>query len=398
MGVVLSQYQLDAINQLKNGSVLVGGVGTGKSRTSLAYYYTKVCDGTLRINCQGNTTDMKTPRDLYIITTAKKRDSHEWDDECLPFCIKNVVVDSWNNIQKYVNIYGAFFIFDEQRIVGWGAWTKAFLKITNKNQWILLSATPGDNWSDYIPLFIANHFYKNKTEFNAIHVVFERFSKYPKINRYVNEELLIEHRNDISVIMKSEKMTIPHYIPILVDYDKNEYRKIWKDRWDPYEHKPIKETAKLCYLLRKVVNSDVSRIDRVRYLLTTNVPKAIIFYNFDYELEKLRSMLDEENIVYAEWNGQKHEPVPDEPCWVYLVQYSAGAEGWNCISTNVIIFYSQNYSYRITTQAAGRIDRMNTKYRDLYYYTLKSSAPIDLAITRALKEKRNFNERSFTGR
>lgn len=399
MGVKLDQYQQDAIKELKNGCILVGDTGSGKSRTALAYYYTKVCEGKLRINCEGKTIPMKKPRDLYIITTAKKRDSKEWEDECIPFGLEleniNVVVDSWNNIKKYVNVYGAFFIFDEQRVVGWGEWSKAFIKITNKNQWILLSATPGDTWTDYIPVFVANRFYRNKTEFNAIHVVFDRNVKFPKVSRYLNEELLCAHRREILVIMKCERSTIPHYITIPVGYDRELYNQVWVKRWDVYENKPIKEVSRYYYLSRKVVNSDISRIEEVRYLLTTTVSKAIIFYNFDYELEALKYMLNEEGILFAEWNGKKHESIPDYPMWAYLVQYNAGAEGWNCIETNTIIFYSQNYSYRIFKQATGRIDRRNTKYRDLYYYILKSTAPIDLMIARALKQKKNFNERDY---
>lgn len=404
--VELAQHQIDALKKMHNGCILRGDVGSGKSRTSLAYYYISVCKGMVKVNNKGSLREMESPRDLFIITTAKKRDDESWYDELAPFCItKNeidnpshvrVTVDSWNNIKKYVNIYGAFFIFDEQRVVGSGAWVKAFYKIAKKNQWILLTATPGDTWADYIPVFVANGFYRTKTEFNSIHAVFSRYSKFPKIERYERTDVLNKYRRQILVNMKDKREAVEHHIEILCKYNKELYRTIKKDRWDPYDKKPIEETGKLCYLERRVSNDDSSRIAEMRKLLEQNL-KVIIFYNFDYELETLRELCDAMCIRYNEWNGHKHEPVPEEGNlgWAYLVQYAAGCEAWNCITTNVIIFYSQNYSYKVMTQSAGRINRMNTPFKDLYYYHLRSYSPIDLAIKRALALKKNFNEKSY---
>lgn len=407
MAIELDQNQLEAIEQLHNGSILCADVGAGKSRTALAYYYIKECKGKIKINGEGSRGDMDSPRDLYIITTAKKRDSTEWLEECAPFCLTanpevnvsgvKVTIDSWNNISKYKKVNGAFFIFDEQRVVGRGAWVKAFLKITAKNRWILLSATPGDAWSDYIPVFVANGFYKNRTEFDRIHTVYSRFAKYPKVERYENTGRLIKMRNSILVNMTVQRDTIQHHENVNVDYDKELYKRIWRDRWDIYDNCPIKETGKLFYLMRRVVNSDPSREYEIRRLSYLH-PRIIIFYNFDYELEALRRVAEELKIDFAEWNGKKHEELPSSKCWFYLVQYASGAEGWNCTETNAVVFYSQSYSYRMTVQASGRIDRRNTKYRDLYYYHFKSKSPIDLAIARALKNKKNFNERSFLGK
>lgn len=404
--VELAQHQIDALKKMHNGCILRGDVGSGKSRTSLAYYYIFVCKGMVKVNNKGSLREMESPRDLFIITTAKKRDDESWYDELAPFCItKNeidnpshvrVTVDSWNNIKKYVNIYGAFFIFDEQRVVGSGAWVKAFYKIAKKNQWILLTATPGDTWADYIPVFVANGFYRNKTEFNSIHAVFSRYAKFPKIERYERTDVLNKYRRQILVNMKDKREAVEHHVEVLCKYNKELYRTIKKDRWDPYDKKPIEETGKLCYLERRVSNDDSSRIAEMRKLLEQNL-KVIIFYNFDYELETLRELCDAMCIRYNEWNGHKHEPVPDEGNlgWAYLVQYAAGCEAWNCITTNVIIFYSQNYSYKVMTQSAGRINRMNTPFKDLYYYHLRSYSPIDLAIKRALALKKNFNEKSY---
>ena len=404
--VELAQHQIDALKKMHNGCILRGDVGSGKSRTSLAYYYISVCKGMVKVNNKGSLREMESPRDLFIITTAKKRDDESWYDELAPFCItKNeidnpshvrVTVDSWNNIKKYVNIYGAFFIFDEQRVVGSGAWVKAFYKIAKKNQWILLTATPGDTWADYIPVFVANGFYRNKTEFNSIHAVFSRYAKFPKIERYERTDVLNKYRRQILVNMKDKREAVEHHVEVLCKYNKELYRTIKKDRWDPYDKKPIEETGKLCYLERRVSNDDSSRIAEMRKLLEQNL-KVIIFYNFDYELETLRELCDAMCIRYNEWNGHKHEPVPDEGNlgWAYHVQYAAGCEAWNCITTNVIIFYSQNYSYKVMTQSAGRINRMNTPFKDLYYYHLRSYSPIDLAIKRALALKKNFNEKSY---
>lgn len=395
------QHQMNAVSRLKSGSILVGGTGSGKSRTALVYYFTKECGGSLELSNRGTYSPMKQPRDLYIITTAAKRDKMEWEQELIPFMLKkgqnksvNVIIDSWNNIKKYTNACGAFFIFDEQRVVGSGAWAKSFIQISKKNHWILLSATPGDTWSDYIPVFIANGFYKNRTEFVRRHIVYSRFTDYPKIERYLEVGRLERLRSIILIDMKVEKRTTPHRVIVPVNYDEEKYNVIIKDRWNFYEDKPVENASQYTYLSRKVVNSSEDRKEKIKDILKEN-PKAIIFYSFDYELDILREIAKEMNIYCAEWNGHKHMPVPTYDNWVYLVQYNSGSEGWECISTNVIIFYSLSHSYRMTHQAAGRIDRRNTSYSDLYYYYLKSQAGIDVSIMRCLNSKKDFNESRF---
>lgn len=386
----LYDYQLNAVHKMKNGCILNGGVGSGKSRTALYYFFTKMYKDLNNIY-----------RDLYIITTARKRDTKEWEEEIKPFdsFMKhkiNIIIDSWNNIKKYSEVSNAFFIFDEQRVVGYGAWTKTFLKIAKNNKWILLSATPGDTWSDYIPVFIANGFYKNKTEFSREHIVYSRFSKYPKIERYINTGHLLALRHDILVDMDFNRKTVQHHENIYANYDIQKYKDVIRLRWDPYNNEPIQQASSLCYVLRRIVNESENRITLLLEILE-KVDRAIIFYNFDYELEILKNIAVGKDVAIAQWNGHKHEEIPKTPKWIYLVQYNAGAEGWNCILTDTIIFYSQNYSYKITEQACGRIDRINTPYKDLYYYHLKSRSGIDLAISKALEKKRNFNEIKWLG-
>jgi hypothetical protein len=400
----LYDYQVVAISQMKNGCILNGGVGSGKSRTALTYYYLKVIEGLLVINGEGINKPPKNKVDLYIITTARKRDTKEWESEMVPFSLYsdssknplgiNVVIDSWNNIQKYSTVQNSFFIFDEQRVVGKGAWVKAFLKICKLNKWIMLSATPGDTWSDYIPVFLAHGFYKNRTEFNRVHCIYNRFTKYPKVDRYVGTGKLMYYRNQIMVNMNYIHDIRKHNEDIFCDYRKDLYKLTLEQRWNIYTKAPIEQASELCYLLREIVNSDPSRCNEIIKIFKEH-NKVIIFYNFDYELEALRNMCRENLISFAEWNGHKHQSIPSTKSWMYLVQYTAGAEGWNCISTNTIIFYSQNYSYKSMVQAAGRIDRLNTPYSDLYYYHLRSGAGIDSAIKKALNSKKNFNESRY---
>lgn len=381
----LYPHQREAVRKMHNGCVLVGGVGTGKSRTALAYYEEAV------------RFDDGSGPPLYIITTARKRDTHDWESECADFPFEPDCVDSWNNIQKYNQVSGAFFIFDEQRLVGTGKWAKAFRQIAKKNEWILLTATPGDCWMDYANVFIANGYYRNLSDFRQQHVVYSRFTKYPKIDRYINLGALMRARKEIVVNMPFVKKTVPHDEWISVPYDKELIKLIMTTRWNPYKDEPIQDAGGLCYVLRRAVNSDERRIDAVKALLEQH-PKVVIFYNFNYELYMLEKMAEEIDIVCREWNGLKHEPIPEGDRWIYLVQYTAGAEGWNCIQTDTIIFYSMNYSYKCMTQSAGRIDRLNTPFTDLYYYHLYCRAGIDMAIRQAVREKRDFNASLFANR
>lgn len=376
----LKPHQERALTQLENGNILWGGVGSGKSRVAAAYYEMWHVD-----------------KDVYVITTAKKRDSKDWEGEFAKIVVGKeegatvwgvLTVDSWNNIHKYVDVTNAFFIFDEQRLVGSGTWVKSFLKIAKNNSWILLSATPGDTWLDYIPVFVANGFYKNRTAFKTEHVVYEPFQKFPKVKRYLNEGKLNHFRNQILVHMPFEKHTVRHSVNVFVEHNEELVQSVIKNRWHIYQNRPIKDIAELYGVVRRVVNSDPSRVRAIESLLEKH-PKMVIFYNFNYELEALRRLQSRTDI--AEWNGWKHEPIPTTDSWVYLVQYVAGAEGWNCVETDTTLFYSLTYSYKRWEQAHGRIDRLNSPFLNLYYYTLRSKSGMDLVIWRSLISKKNFN-------
>ena len=383
--IELDEDQKLAVENLKTGSVLVGGVGSGKSITALYYFMHKA--------------DPEHKKNLYIFTTARKRDTLEWNKEMRPFQIEegyslDYVVDSWNNIAKYVDIKNAFVIFDEQRVVGNGTWVKSFLKIAKNNDWILLSATPGDTWMDYIPIFIANGYYKNRSEFIKKHVVYKPFMNFPVVNYYINTILLERYRSEILVDIKYNRKTVRHETKLYCDYDKELYLTTCKTSWNPYTDEPIDDASGMCQVMRRIVNSDKSRLKELKKIIDDKF-RVIIFYNYNYELDILRQFLEDNNYIYSEWNGHKHQDIPDTDKWVYLVQYTAGAEGWNCISTNTIIFYSLNYSYKINEQAKGRIDRRNTPFVNLYYYYLVSNAGIDKAIQNCLNKKEDFNEKKF---
>ncbi len=388
--MLFDDNQRKAVSRLRPGSILVGGTGSGKSRTALVYYFSKVCGGKIIDRFE----EVKKHIPLYIITTAAKRDKKEWEEELREFPILQVKIDSWNNIKKYADVENAFFIFDEQRVVGSGAWSKSFIKISKKNEWILLTATPGDTWSDYIPVFIANGFYKNRTEFLRRHAVFSRYTKFPKIEKYLEVDHLEKLKSKIQIKMNVNRNTVTHRINIILDYDKDLYRQTSIDRWDYLEDKPIENPSRYAQLQRRIVNGDPSRLERLKEIIEDH-KKVIVFYNFNYERDNILELLGEMKVPVGELNGHVHSSIPETSRWVYLVQYNAGAEGWNCIDTNVVVFFSLSYSYRMTHQAAGRIDRRNTPFGDLYYYYFYSNSSIDKAILKCLETKKDFNEKKF---
>lgn len=389
----LYPHQVKALGDMKDGCILHGGVGSGKSRTALGYYAL---------------TDAH--EDVYVITTAKKRDSNDWEDEAIKWGISTqrdasfygeLTVDSWNNLHKYVDVENAFFIFDEQRLIRPnGKWVKAFLKIAKHNRWILLSATPGDNWLDYIPVFLANGFYRNQTAFKAEHVVYKPYMNYPVVDHYVNVGKMVKHRNQILVHMPYIRETRRNSVNVWCEFNEEDMTRVAHGRWDIFNDAPVQNIAQMFYVMRRVVNSDPSRIVELDKLVRKH-PRLIVFYNFNYELDILRdyglNLIDgsDHPRTLAEWNGQNHEEIPDSEAWLYFVQYQAGAEGWNCVSTDASVSFSLPYSYKLWEQSHGRIDRLNTPYTDLYYYYLRSKAPIDHAIWRSLKSKRAFQPDHF---
>jgi hypothetical protein len=380
----LKPYQQHALAKMSNGKILWGGVGSGKSRVAAAYYM-----------------EHERPRNVVVITTAKKRDSLDWNSEFAAYGVGRVegatvagvlTVDSWNNIAKYTDRVDCFFIFDEQRLVGKGKWVKSFLKIVKKNHWIMLSATPGDTWMDYVAVFVGNGFYKNRTAFMDEHVVLAPYSRYPKVDRYLGVRKLTRLRNEILIHMPYTKMTVRHSLTIRLPHNEELLRSVIKNRWHLFQNRPIRDIAELFGVMRRIVNGDPSRVKELRKLLTKH-PKIVVFYNFDYELEALRALHGVTEV--AEWNGHKHETIPETDSWVYLVQYIAGSEAWECTETDTIVFYSLTYSYKLWEQAHGRIDRMNTPFVDLYYYVFRSKSVIDDAIWRSLRMKRNFNASDY---
>lgn len=427
MVVELYPEQQKAVDELGNGKILWGGTGAGKSITAMAYFFDKVLGGV-----RGDFGSIHAPKDIYVITTARKRDDLDWEDEAIKFGITKqrnasiggvlLTVDSWNNIERYKDVKDAFFIFDEQRAVGSGAWSQTFIKIARANQWILLSATPGDTWIDYIPVFVANGWYKNRTAFKREHVVYSSHTKFPKVERYLGTGRLVRLRNQVLVHMPMDRHTVWHHHEIRVQHDEELMGRVEKDRWHVYENRPLRDVGEMFAVMRKVANSDSSRMEALR-TLTTKHPRLIVFYNFDYELEMLRGLsgshrssseadstgakstlslsteststptTSRSSFEVAEWNGHRHDPIPTSDRWVYLVQYTAGAEGWNCTQTNAVAFWSLTYSFKQYHQAHGRIDRLNTPYVDLHAYSLVSKSFIDRAIKLSLSSKRSFNER-----
>lgn len=376
--IELYPEQEEALDKLFSGAILLGDTGSGKTYTSLAYY-----------------KKYWSAKDLYVITTARKRDDQDWEEESSNLGIKNIHVDSWNNIHKYKHVHQAFFIFDEQRVVGYGKWSKTFIAISKTNHWILLTATPGDRWIDYMPIFVANGYYRNKTDFVKQHVEYNPYVNFPQIKKYHNTGKLIKLRNHLTVPMVVRRHTTQHEHYIQVQSDLSLYKDIEKTRWNPYEDAPIANISEYMSVLRQTINKSQDRIDCAKFIISA-FDKIIVFYNYNYELDILKSICEDLGYPYYQWNGHIHEEIPGTGDWVYLVQYNAGSEAWNCIETDTILFYSLNYSYKIIKQARGRIDRINTKYKDLHYYYLYSKCTLDESILKSVSSKKDFNIRAWS--
>ena len=396
----LKPEQQEAVDKLQSGNILVAGTGAGKSRTGL-YWYFKENGGAFIGDEYKPMTD---PKDLYIITTAEKRNTHDWDKEMSLYLLSTnpeanhyqnkVVVNSWQQISKYKTVSGAYFLFDEDHLTGTGEWVKSFLKIAKNNKWIILTATPGDKYEDYGPVFVANGYFSSISEFKQRHIIYDYRPGWPRFVKCVGTARLDRLKQRIIVRMNYEHKVEVHSTDILCDYDTVLYKTVVRQRWNPYENKPIENASQYCYCLRRITNLDESRVEACKEIVNQR-NRVIIFYNHDPELYLLREVDFGPDVAIAELNGHKHEAIPDTPRWVYLVNYAAGAEAWECTKTDTVIFYSQNYSYKTMVQAAGRIDRRNTPFSDLYYYHLKSRAPIDLAIEQCIKAKKKFNENTF---
>lgn len=386
--VELREHQLDAVKNMRNGCILWGGVGSGKTLTALTYYVEK-----------------EAPKNVLVITTAMKRDRLDWEREGAKLGIGTkpdgtlygiMKVDSWNNLMKYskAELEGWFIIFDEQRLVGYGAWVKAFLKLVKTNNWVMLSATPGDVWMDYAPVFIANGYYKNITDFKTQHVMYSRGKQsYMKIDRYVGTKRLERCREAVLVEMTyaTKNRRVMNWLS--TGFDEVLMKSVQKTRWNPYTDEPMVDAAELFRVMRRIGNSDDSKLEEIRELMKLH-PRLVVFYNFNYELEMLRGLSDE--IEVAEWNGHRKQELPVSERWLYVVQYASGAEGWNCTTTNAMVLMSLTHSYKAFTQALGRIDRMDTGFDTLYYYVLTCGSVVDRAIKQCLVEKRDFNERRFS--
>lgn len=377
MAVTFKDYQKRAINQMHNGCILCGGVGAGKSLTSLGYIDKVYPSGT-----------------VYIITPARKRNTGEWFDDIRKNDMDETrfVVDSWNNLSKYKDVKDAFFLFDEQKVSGKGTWAKSLIRIAKSNQWILLSATPGDTYDDYATVLIANGFVRNRTTWYDEYCV-TKSQPFFHIVDHKNKDVIdmMIRRIFIKMDYQSDKKRIERVIPIQAR-SAGEEKEILMTHKAPGAQMPFTTFAAAIAYVRMNCYDKSKKTEALRKIIEKH-KKIIVFYNFLSEKLEIERAAIDANVTINFYNGQRHDPIPDTDEWVYGVQYNSGAEAWNCITTNAMVFYSPNYSYKTMEQAHGRIDRVNSPYECLYYYMLLNELNIDNKVMNALSSKKDFNEK-----
>lgn len=278
--------------------------------------------------------------------------------------------------------------------------SKFILKRLQPSNVILLSGTPTSGkyerlWSQMNLL----GWNISKKMYYAQYVDMQIFDDgYPIIKGYKNvDRLKRKMREHGCVFMKSEEvLNLPtqNFITVNVPESK-EYKKFKKSGiiiTKDYELVGDTTLTKLLYSRMLCGHYNADKVKAFKDLVDSTDDRLIVFYNFNDELEVLKSAVEDKPISII--NGQTKDLTAYENSYnsVTFVQYQAGAMGLNLQKANKIIYFTPPLSSELFEQSKKRIHRIGQE-QACFYYQLTSG--IEHRIYSTLKMRKDYTDKLF---
>ena len=389
---ILYEFQKQALNASEPNYFYALDTGTGKTITSI-HHYLKWSNG----------------ERLVIFCPPAKKKEGGWDRD-IQFIEKaydikiNYEVVSYGTIARYIKPNEPYFIiYDEAHYLKNPTskrGKKGALLAKGATNFCLLTATPMANgWIDSYNYFIMFNFFRNKTQMNREHAIYEarNFTGRPiqVVAGFHSTEILDAHFASFSVsISKDEALDLPPLIFEQVKFEASkEYRTLKKDRVlgdVAYDTMP-----KLLHGLRFYANQS-DKLSYTEMMMEGTSKNIVIFYQYKYEFEKLHEISKKLKKKIFVVNGQKNS-LPAKASGdklknsVTLIQYQAGSSGIELQYCSEVIFYTPTYSYQDYEQSLGRAYR-NGQTNKVTVYQYMTDKTIETDVWQALANKKDFSE------
>ncbi|MBL0992197.1 MAG: DEAD/DEAH box helicase [Escherichia coli] len=413
----LFDYQKEAIENFESKPLNLSDVGTGKSYMSIGSYVKSECSKLLIICLAPKVNDFVEDSEIFNLNVTALNKGTKKNKELLSE--SNLVAisfeSSWRltELNKWVD-KDTFIIIDESHkvSVSKSKVTKFVMGLSKRAKYnYLCTATPVsngklENW--YPQLFISNVFRKPKKEFEQLFVIKQMRQmgsmRFMQITGYRNEHLLEQMIDEASVKYKRDKGYLPEdYVyktkkPAM--YNKLKKSRLYKD--DNDLRVELDNSSKLFNSLRQVshgflngISKQVSKepFERLDAILEThNNERVVIFYNYKWEAEMLKQLLDKLKRPYGEYNGSVKDlkPFKNNDNGVVLAQYKSASTGINdFVISNVMVFNSMPLSSTEYLQAKGRTDRHGQDKTPLYYHIVPDT-PIEKKIFSVVTNGKDF--------
>lgn len=392
-------FQEDAINQLLEGKhIIKADCGLGK--TCIFF----------------NWLERNHATHVIIATTASKCHSKDFQTtELIKFTspefrahLVSLEVVSWHMLKKWTDkkspqqLANYYFVADELQRCRQGVSSlmgRAFLFITKHcKAWTGYTGTPGDNWLQFHPYFIATGKIKNKTEFMRDYTISQQYP-FPMVLGFRHEDTLkgwwrdISYEPDTSEVM-SQLPAETHQI-MRFPTPKG-YKKVLKSS-TTLDGEFLDSNMALYHHLRQMCATK-QKLDALEDLLSSLSSPLVIFFNYTCEREQILGLAAHMKRKVWRIDGECHEIPTEETIGqndIVLCHYLSGSEALNLQFCHYMVFYSPNYSYSISVQAKGRVKRVGQQ-NPMFFYSFLCSDSIEEEVMDCIKQKKDFAEKIWS--